>query len=196
MAAKTKTAAKPVKPVAKPAAPAPKKTNFKVHPDDVQRAMNLIEAYITERVEAIKDRSVLNTAVAAIKVMDNFFKLKESIGSRLKTPLEEAYNTLRFTTVPTLMDDEEITTIGVDDVGRVNIQDDLSLSVKDKDALHDWLTEQDLEDMIIPSVNAQTLTAFFRGRIKEGKKQDGTGLPNPEIVEVTPFVRASITRSK
>lgn len=194
MAAKTKTAAKPVAKAAP--APAPKKTGFKIHPDRAQEAMNLMEAFINERIEAIKDRKLVGTAVTAIKIMDSFYKLKEEIGSRLKSPLEEAYNTLRFTTVPTLMDDEEITSLSVDDVGRVNIQDDLSLSVKDKEALHDWLTNQDLEDMIIPSVNAQTLTAFFRGRIKEGKKQDGKELPNPEIVEVTPFVRASITRSK
>lgn len=191
------TAAKP-KPAAKPAAPpktaAPKGKGLKIHPDRAHEALEVLAAYVAERVELAKDKASFGNTVEAIKMMHTLKSLAEAIAERIKSPAEEGYNLMRFNHVPSFMDDEEITKITVDDVGRVNVLDDLRVSVKDKKALQDWLIENNLEDLITTSVNAQTLTAFFRGRIKEGKKQDGKELPDPKIVEVTPFVRAQITK--
>ncbi len=191
------TAAKP-KPAAKPAAPAktaaPKGKGLKIHPDRAHEALEVLAAYVAERAELVKEKGNFSNTVEAIKMMNTLKQLAEAIAERIKSPAEEAYNMMRFNHVPSFMEDEEITKISVEDIGRVNVMDDLRLSVKDKKALHDWLVENDLEDMITSSVNAQTLTAFFRNRIKEGKQQDGEGLPDPKIVEVTPFVRAQITK--
>lgn len=192
-----KAAPKPAA-AAKPAPPkktaTPKGKGLKVHPDRAHEALEVLAAYVAERVELAKDKASFGNTVEAIKMMHTLKQLAEAIAERIKSPAEEGYNLMRFNHVPSFMDDEEITKITVDDVGRVNVMDDLRVSVKDKKALHDWLVENDLEDMISTSVNAQTLTAFFRGRIKEGKTQNGKDLPEAKIVEVTPFVRAQITK--
>lgn len=183
------------KPESKNTATPPKGNGLKIHPDRAHEALEVLAAYVAERVELAKDRARIGKAVEAIKIMSMIDKLKEAISERLKSPLEEAYNTMRFNVVPQLMEDEDIESLTVDDVGRVNVADDLRVSVSDKQALQEWLIANDLEDLIVPSVNAQTLTAFFRKRIKEGMKQDGKELPTDKIVTVTPFVRAAITRS-
>lgn len=193
-------AAKPKTASAKPAAAPPKTaaakgSGLKIHPDRAHEALELLAAYIAERVELAKDRARLGKAVEAIKIMSLVDRLKEAIAERLKTPLEEAYNTLRFNVVPQLMEDEDIVTLTVEDVGRVNVSDDLRLQVADKEGLQKWLIDNNFEDLIVSSVNAQTLTAFFRKRIKEGMSQDGKQLPSEKIVVVTPFVRAALTRS-
>lgn len=193
------TAAKPKPAAVKTPAP-PKKTatpkgkGLKVHPDRAHEALEVLATYVAERAELVKEKANFGNAVEAIKMMHALKQLAEALAERVKSPAEEAYNMMRFNHVPSFMEDEEITKISVEDIGRVNVMDDLRLSVKDKKALHDWLVENDLEDMITSSVNAQTLTAFFRGRIKEGKQQNGKDLPDPKIVEVTPFVRAQITK--
>lgn len=196
-AAKPKTTAKPAtKPEAAPkTAAVTKGSGFKIHPDRAHEALELLAAYIAERVERAKDRALIGKAVEAIKMMSMIDKLKEAIGERLKSPLEEAYNTLRFNVVPQLMEDEDIASLVVEDVGRVNVADDLRLQVADKEGLQKWLIDNNFEDLIVSSVNAQTLTAFFRKRIKEGMSQDGKELPSEKIVVVTPFVRAALTRS-
>jgi hypothetical protein len=190
--AKTKTTDK--KPEPRATAAPQQRTGLTIHPDQAHEALGVLAAYIEERVSLIKDKTRIGDTVAAIRAMDHFKRLAEAVATRIKNPLEEGYNFMRFTLVPSFMDDEGITKIGVDGVGRVTLADDLSASVKDKEALKDWLIEHDLEDMITDSINAATLTAFFRNRIKDGKKQDGKDLPDSKIVEVKPFVRASITR--
>lgn len=173
---------------------AAKGNRLKIHPDRAQEALTLLADFVAERVEVAKDKARLGNTVGAIRIMHNLKQLAEAVAERVKSPLEEAYNSLRFNAVPSFMEDEGITKIGVDGVGRVNVIDDLRAEVLDKKALNDWLIENDYEDMITSTVNAQTLTAFLRNKIKEGKTQNGKDLPKPDIVKITPFVRAQITK--
>lgn len=187
---------KPAAAAAKPnTATPPKGTGLKIHPERAHEALEVLAAYVAERVELAKDKARLGNAVGAIKIMHALNQLAEAVSERVKAPLEIAYNSLRFNVVPTMMEDEEIDKITVEDVGRVNVVDDLRLSVKDKQALNKWMIDNDFEDLITTTINAQTLTAFFRKRIKDGMKQDGIELPKAEVVEVTPFVRAQLTKS-
>lgn len=192
------TAPKPKVSGSKPESPkktaAPKGPAFKIHPDRAHEALEVLAAYVAERVDYAKKENIANT-VEAVKVMHGFKKLAEAVGERVKSPLELAYDTMRFTIVPTFMEDEEITKITVDDVGRVSVSDDLRVTVEDKEALREWLVANELEDMITETVNTQTLTAFVRNRMKEGKTQDGKGLPKDNILRVTPFTRAAITKA-
>lgn len=165
---------------------------LKVHPDKAREAISLLEEFVRERAALMEDRHVhLKDTVTAIKLMDALYRFKEELAERIKSPVEKAYDKMRFTIVPEFMTDSDITTITVEDVGRCNVQDDVSVKVEDKEALKEWLIENEKEDMITESVNAQTLTAFIRQRMKAG--EDTPGL---EILKVTPVVRATITRSK
>lgn len=166
-------------------------TGLKIHPNQAQEAMKVLEAYVIERAELAADRPRLGDTVHAIQLMDSLFRFKEEIADRIKSPTEKAYDMLRFNVVPEFMTDEDITNITVDGVGRCNVQDDVQVKVEDKPKLFAWLIENEKEDMIVESVNAQTLTAFVRQRMKAGEE-----LPDGDIIKVTPVVRAAITRSK
>lgn len=189
--------AKPEKTAAPAPAAAPKKgrgTGLKIHPDEAKKAINLLAEYVAERVELARDKVRLGDTVAAVRLMAAIDDLKTIVGDRIKSPLEDAYNTLRLNVVPGIMEDEGIEKITVDEIGRVNVIDDVQVQVLVKDDLLAWLTENDHEDLIKPSVHAQTLAAFVRAAIKAGKSQDGKGLPKDHVLKVTPIVRAQITR--
>lgn len=149
---------------------------------------------INELIHEIEDlhktaKNGFNSSADAIRFLDRVYQIKEVIAATIKTPLEKLYDSLRFTTIPNLMDAEEVTSITVEGVGRCNVMDDLQSSVKDADALQTWLIEHDFEDMIKQTVNAQTLSAFMRRRLREGAE-----VPPESVVKVTPVVRAQITR--
>jgi hypothetical protein len=168
---------------------------LKISAAQVEDALATLQEYVRERAALLAipegaDRCAIDDALTAIRLMDALYSFKDEVADRVKSPAEKAYDVLRFTVVPKLMDSDGVTTVSVAGVGRVNLQDDVAVSVakEDKDALHNWLIANDLEDMITKSVNAQTLAAFARRRVKEGE-------PLPEVMKVKPLVRAVITRA-
>lgn len=169
---------------------------LKVTPAQAQAAMLVLEQYIAERAELAKDKVRIGNTVNSIKLMDTFKRFTDEIGKRVKSPAEAAYDSIRFTIVPSFMEDEDITSIKVEDVGRVNVMDDVQVKVEDKDKLFEWLKANELEDMITEGVHAQTLAAFVRKRLKDPiDEEEGENLPGAEIITVTPVTRAQITRS-
>lgn len=161
---------------------------MRVSNTDAGNALNVLEQYIGERVAVLKTPGSVKDLTEAVKMMDVLYRFKEALQKRVKTPVEEGYDILRFNVVPQCMDTMDVTSITVEGIGRVNVQDDVNVKVSDAEQLTGWLTENDLEDMIKTTVNAQTLAAFVRRRMKEGKEL-------PTCLEVKPLVRAVITRS-
>jgi hypothetical protein len=180
---------------------------LKVHPRDALEALKLLAQYVEERRKVVEDKKITDVP-NAVKMMDTINVFAETVGKLVKSPAELLYNNMRFTVVPELMDAEDITNIGVEGVGKVHLQDDISCKVEDKEKLHDWLTANGLEDLIVEQVNAQTLTASMRQRMKanaekakelfgDGDEVDPTlllAMPPQELVKITPVVRAVITR--
>jgi hypothetical protein len=159
-----------------------------------QAAVTTLFKYVEERRLAV-ERGLITSPVEAIKLMSDMNFFKEDLADRAKTPAEKLYDTLRFTTIPNAMDGEDMTTLGVEGVGKVHLQDDVTVKTEDKQALIEWLTKNQLEDMIIEQVNAQTLAAFVRRRIREaGEKKQVAVLPGEKIITIKPIVRAVITR--
>lgn len=130
-----------------------------------------------------------STVVEAVKFMDQVYQLKEEIADLVKTPLEKLYDKLRFSVIPALMDAEEVTSLTIEGIGRVNLMDDVQTKVNNTEELQDWLVANGFEDMIKNTINAQTLNAFVRRRTKAGEQ-----LPL-DLITVTPVTRAQITRS-
>lgn len=179
------------------------KYGFKISPNSAASAMAVLRAYVEERAAILHPEAKVKVkdAADAIRMMDALYKFKEELGDTVKSPVEKAYDTLRFSVIPNLMDDEGLTTIGVEGIGRTNLQDDVQCKVLNADGLKDWLTEQDKEDMIKETVNAQTLAAFIRARMKQistmkdsPQEERDKLLPSAEILTVKPIVRAVITR--
>lgn len=169
------------------------KYDLKIRPQQVEQALDLLALWISERKALLVlegDGCQITSAVQGIHLMDVLFRFKERLQEMVKTPTEAAYDTLRFTVIPKLMNDEGIPTVTVAGVGRVNLQDDVQVKVLNQGGLRDWLVEHEFEDMIKPTVNAATLAAFVRKRIKEAED-----LPGEAVIEVKPISRATITRA-
>lgn len=159
-----------------------------IHPSKATQAILLLQAYVAERVQIVEAGKIADLT-DAVKLMAAINDFTETLQELVKAPAEVLYNRLRFTVVPTKADDAGVDTIGVLGVGKMHLQDDIQCKVEDKEALYKWLTDNELEDLITEQVNAQTLTATFRKRIKENLP-----MPAQDIVKVTPVVRAVIKR--
>lgn len=165
-----------------------------ITPRMASAAISTLAQFVQERQLAVEQRKI-GTTVEAVKLMNQLFQLKEELQTRAKSPIEKLYDVLRFTSIPNLMDGEEITNLGVEGVGKAHLQDDVQIKVEDKKALKEWLVNEDLEDMITESVNAQTLAAFVRRRIVEAaEKKKMPVLPGTDIITIKPIVRAVIVR--
>lgn len=177
---------------------------------DIREALQALSGWLEERVKLVEDKRITDS-VTAIKLMAAIKDFADDLGQVAKSPAENFYNTLRFTTVPTLMDNEDITNISVDGIGKCRLQDDIAVMVQDKPGLHGWLISNQLEDMIVEQVNAQTLAAQMRARMKENSEivaralKQGVSdpekiqalqktMPPESIVKITPVVRAQLTR--
>lgn len=183
---------------------------LKITPTKAAEAMMVLQEYVTERA-ALVESGKLAGSTPAVKMMAAIQDFNDEVNDRVKAPGEALYNKIRFTTVPKVFDEEDITTIGVDGVGKCRLQDDISCKVLSSEGLHKWLTDNELEDIIKETVNAQTLSAQIRARMKENAEvvaraiKAGTAdpeklqklqkpLPPAEVMTITPVVRAQLTR--
>jgi len=100
------------------------------------------------------------------------------------------FDVLRLEVIPTACEDQGVEGMRVEGVGRLGLTADLYVSTKagGKDDLFKWFRKNKLSDLIQEGVNSSTLKAWVKDRIKKGK-------PVPqELLNVTPFTRASITK--
>ncbi len=107
---------------------------------------------------------------------------------RLKKELQKCFDFIRYVATPEAMD--EIENIRVEGVGTVYLTSDYNVSiVKDqKEAAHDWLTENGHEDAIIETVNSSTLKSIIKKHLAVGDE-----LPEG-VFNVNPFTRAQIKK--
>lgn len=128
------------------------------------------------------------TLLEMVKKMRELEVQKEAASEELKI-INAHYDVLRLEVIPEKMDAEGIENIKIEGVGRVSLTADMFTAVTNKVGLYDWFKTNNLADLIQETVNASTLKAFIKRRMKEAK-------PYPEdCVRVTPFTRASITKS-
>ncbi len=109
---------------------------------------------------------------------------------RLKKELQKCFDFIRYVATPEAMDEAEIENIRVEGVGTVYLTSDYNVSiVKDqKEAAHDWLTENGHEDAIIETVNSSTLKSIIKKHLAAGDE-----LPEG-VFNVNPFTRAQIKK--
>lgn len=127
--------------------------------------------------------------VDLVMEMDDVRKQKESMENALKE-INETFDFLRITKIPTVMNDENIDRISVKGVGRVSITADMHVSIKadKKDDFYQWLRDNGRTDLISETVNASTLKASVKKMFKEGE------IPPEDLLNISPFERASITK--
>lgn len=156
--------------------------------EQAAEAVKFLADYVTQFSEQAQKEKL--TVTTAVRLMDDLRRLKDLLKEQAGTPLELIYNRMMFGIVPDIMTDAELTTVGVEDVGKCRVQDEITASAipEKKAELYDWLVDNEFEDMITKSVNAQTLAAFVRRRMKENAP-----LPT-ECLNIKPVTKAIITR--
>jgi hypothetical protein len=110
----------------------------------------------------------------------------------IKTSLQKEYDHVRMNVIPGILDDQGVSTITLDDIGRISLTSDIFASIPSefKDQAWDWLRENGHGDIIKETINAGTLKAVLKAVITKGEQ-----LPEG-LFKVTPFSRASITKVK
>lgn len=126
--------------------------------------------------------------VEAVHMMKRMQDLNESADTAKKT-IGKLYDWTRMGLVPMKMEEEGVENVRVVGIGRVSLTADLSVSMPDKPAGYRWLAEHGLNDLITETVNASSLKAVIRRRLR-----DGDDVPEG-VFKISPFTRASITKA-
>lgn len=127
--------------------------------------------------------------VDVIKEMDKLRKAKEDAEAELKT-INAEYDYVRHIYIPELFEREGIDNLKVTDVGRVSLTADLRVSVlsENKDRVFEFFDMLGKGDIVTKTINASTLKAVVKSMILNGDE-----VPE-DLIKVTPFTRASITK--
>lgn len=125
-------------------------------------------SHLTDLIDRMKD------------VQEELAELENS-----RKPLQKELDFLRLNDIPAVMAEEDVTSL-TGGFGRCTLTSDLYVSVQDKEMLFTWLEEQGHIDMIVATVNAQTLKAFCKEQLRNDVE-----MPE-EMLKLTPFSRAVI----
>lgn len=126
--------------------------------------------------------------VAAIM---NQVRIELDAAKVIKVALQKKFDALRLNIIPPLMDDDAITSMNIDGIGRLGITSDIYASIPAdcREESFQWLRDNRHGDAIKETVNNGTLKALLKGIIKRGEEQ----IPE-DLFKVTLFSRASITK--
>lgn len=146
---------------------------------------------VVERMKKYRDKHKTRDLKALAQALQGVKKAKEVLEGELKE-LNAEYDVLRFELVPEAMENGGIASgIRFDGIGQIVLLADLRVSCKkaQKPSLFSWFKQHKLKDLIREDINASTLTAWCKQRIKDGKE-----LPPSDLVSVTPVTKASLRK--
>jgi isocitrate lyase len=134
----------------------------------------------------IYDKMTLNQLV---ETMAHLEAQKDSLAATVKD-VNLRLDFLRLGKIPEKMDEEGVTGLTLEGIGRVSLTADAYVSIKagQKEAAWEWLRDTGHGDLITETINASTLKAAIKEMVKKGEE-----IPN-EMINFSPFTRASITR--
>lgn len=129
------------------------------------------------------------TTKEVINFMNELSGVKGEIEEQLKGVNAE-YDYLRLNLIPSRFEEEGIENITIEGIGRVSLTGDMYVSVlaENRERTYEWLCDIGKESLITKTVNASTLKAAVKAMIRAGEE-----IPE-DLIKVTPFTRASITR--
>lgn len=130
------------------------------------------------------------TLVELVHAMSELQGRKEELEEQLKG-INKEFDFLRITKIPGQMEDDGVDRINVTGIGRVSLTADMHVSIKadKKPEFFVWLRDNGRGDLLQENINPSTLKATIKGMFKNGEE-----VPD-ELVNVSPFTRASITRA-
>lgn len=111
--------------------------------------------------------------------------------SAIKTMAQKIYDQLAISVLPDRMDDENIQTMKVEGVGRLQTKADIRCAcpAPNREQLESWLRDNNHGAMIGSTVNSSMLKAFVKEQMKQGGKY-------PEhLLKIEPFSKASVVKT-
>jgi hypothetical protein len=86
--------------------------------------------------------------------------------------LNKDIEVLVMSIIPEMMADLEVSTITIEDVGRLQTRADAWVTVLagDREEVHDWMRENGHESMVKETIHAGTLKAFIKQQVKNGEE--------------------------
>ncbi len=129
------------------------------------------------------------TPVELVKAMAAIRITKDDLDEQAKVVGAE-FDFLRLVKIPAKFEEQEITLLKVEGIGRCNLTGDLQVSVIPgaKEALFQFMRDTGRGDLIKEEINASTLKATVKGMMQKGEEV-------PEQLRVHAFTRASITKA-
>lgn len=106
-----------------------------------------------------------------------------------KSDVGKTFDWMRVNVVPEACERDGVSTSNFPGIGRLSLQSDVNVKVLDKSAEYLWLETIGEADAITETVNASTLKAIIRRRLKAGEE-----IPD-NVFQVQPFTRAAITKA-
>jgi len=109
----------------------------------------------------------------------------------IKTALQKKYDALRLNLIPTAMDEDGISNVTIEGIGRLGLTSDIyaSTPASKRDESWEWFRNHGHGDIIRETINAGTLKATLKAIMKKGD----TEIPE-DLFKITPYTRASITK--
>lgn len=96
---------------------------------------------------------------------------------------------LRLKSIPEAMAEQDLRTLTVEGIGRVQLAMDLYATIKDKEAGYRWLAEHGYDGLISQYVQPSTFKAAVKDAIKGGQE-----FPD-DLFSISMFTRASIVKA-
>jgi len=141
---------------------------------------NEMDVYYT----LMRTKSIVELAAFMNTIRAELDQLKEK-----STSLQKEYDALRLNIIPEKMDEQDITNITIEGVGRLGLTSDVYASIDDQEKAFIWLRENRRGDIIKETINSSSLKATIKEIIKNGRE-----IIPPGLFKITPFTRASITK--
>ncbi len=120
-------------------------------------------------------------------------KLRDDLDekSAVKAEAQKLYDQITISIVPERMEEEEVETMKVENVGRLQVKADIRCSCPagNRENLYKWLKEHGHEALVQSAVNSSSLKAFVKEQMKEGNDYPKT------LLKIDPYSRATVTRA-
>jgi len=140
------------------------------------------------KVEIVEDYELLSVPEMATELK----RLKDelTVFDAIKKEYQKAYDFLSISILPDRMDEENISTMKIEGTGRLQVASDIRCSVPaaNRPAMQRWLIDNGHESMISPSINASTLKAFVKERMREDKEYP------EDLLTISAYSRATVVK--
>ena len=154
---------------------------------------NIDRAYVYAHIFADKEPIKVDYDSMTIPHLADCLKsMKRQLdeAAEAKTYIQKKYDYLSIEVIPDRMDEEDIKSLTIKGLGRMQLKSDIRCNVlaANKEAVQNWLTDNGHASMINPTINSGTFKAFIKERMKDGKDWP------EDLVNVSPYSRASVVK--